>query len=86
MRCAQQALKDTGYDTRAIDGQMGPATEGALRNFQQAQGLPQSGNLDQQTLSKLGVEGQGDATSGSTSSGAMCQGSASSAKSSCPAK
>ena len=47
VRSAQQALKDKGYDAGAIDGQMGPATQGALRSFQQAQGLPQSGTLDQ---------------------------------------
>jgi peptidoglycan hydrolase-like protein with peptidoglycan-binding domain len=39
----------------SIDGQLGPSTEGALRQFQQKEGLPQSGNLDQETLSKLGV-------------------------------
>jgi hypothetical protein len=55
VRSAQQALKQKGFDAGAVDGQMGPSTEGALRKFQQAQGLPQSGNLDQQTLSALGV-------------------------------
>lgn len=60
-------MKDNGYDAGAIDGQMGPATEGALRSFQQAQGLPQTGHLDQQTLAALGVEGQGASSSSSTS-------------------
>jgi peptidoglycan hydrolase-like protein with peptidoglycan-binding domain len=55
VRSAQQALKQKGYDVGSIDGQLGPSTEGALRQFQQKEGLPQSGNLDQETLSKLGV-------------------------------
>jgi len=56
VRSAQQALKDKGFDVGTVDGQIGPNTQSALRNFQQAQGLPQSGNLDQQTLSALGVD------------------------------
>jgi peptidoglycan hydrolase-like protein with peptidoglycan-binding domain len=56
VRSAQQALKQKGYDVGTIDGQLGPTTDSALRNFQQAQGLPQSGTLDQQTLSALGVD------------------------------
>jgi peptidoglycan hydrolase-like protein with peptidoglycan-binding domain len=96
VRSAQQARKDKGYDTGAIDGQMGPATQGALRSFQQAQGLPQSGHLDQQTLAALGVEGRGAAsssgasaspsTSSSTGSSAMSQGSTSSPQASSAAK
>ena len=94
VRSAQQALKDKGYDAGAIDGQMGPATESALRSFQQAQGLQQSGNLDQQTLAALGLEGQGAAsspnanssTSSSTGNSAMSHSSASSAQASNAAK
>ena len=56
VRSVQQALKDKGHDAGAIDGQMGPSTESALRSFQQAQGLPPSGTLDQQTLSALNVQ------------------------------
>jgi len=45
---------------------MGPNTESALRNFQQSKKLPQTGNLDQQTLSALGVNENGAAaTNGS---------------------
>lgn len=56
VRSVQQALKQKGYDTGSIDGHVGPSTEKALRDFQQAQGLPQSGSLDAQTLSALGVD------------------------------
>ena len=67
VRDVQQALKQKGFEVGAVDGQMGPETQSALREFQQSQGLPQSGNLDQQTLSALGVNAQ-DASSQSTSS------------------
>jgi len=55
VRMAQQALNDRGYGAGNIDGVWGPDTENAVRRFQQAQGLPQSGALDAQTLSALGV-------------------------------
>jgi peptidoglycan hydrolase-like protein with peptidoglycan-binding domain len=67
VRSVQQALKQKGFDAGAVDGEMGPSTEAALRNFQQAQGLPQSGNPDQQTLSALGVD-QAQGTSSSQDS------------------
>jgi peptidoglycan hydrolase-like protein with peptidoglycan-binding domain len=72
VRQAQQALKDKGYDVGAVDGQMGPHTQSALNQFQQAQGLPQSGDLDTQTLAALGVSEAGSAatpSSGATPSG-----------------
>jgi peptidoglycan hydrolase-like protein with peptidoglycan-binding domain len=80
VRQAQQALKQRGFDAGAVDGQMGPSTESALKNFQQAQGLPQSGNLDDQTLAALGVQqggSQGTQSQGATQqTPGMSQGSA----------
>ena len=73
VRSAQQALKQKGFDVGSVDGEMGPNTESAIRNFQQSHGLTQSGNLDQQTLSALGVEQNGN--SGSSMSGSQPQGS-----------
>lgn len=61
VRSAQQALKNKGYDPGAADGKLGPQTESALKRFQQAQGLTQSGELDQKTMSALGVS-QGGST------------------------
>jgi phage tail tape-measure protein len=55
VRMAQQALNDRGYDAGNADGVWGPDTANAVRRFQQAQGLPDSGALDTQTLSALGV-------------------------------
>ncbi len=66
VRSAQEALNAKGYDAGTADGVVGPNTESAVRQFQQAQGLPQTGNLDQQTLSALGVSQQGDGRMSST--------------------
>jgi hypothetical protein len=55
IREAQRALNEKGFSPGAPDGIMGPHTERALRDFQQAQGLGVTGTLDGQTLSALGV-------------------------------
>jgi hypothetical protein len=55
VRSAQQALNDRGYNAGAADGQWGPATQDATRRFQQASGLPATGELDRSTLTALGV-------------------------------
>jgi peptidoglycan hydrolase-like protein with peptidoglycan-binding domain len=73
VRDVQQALKRKGFEVGAIDGQMGPETQTALREFQQSQGLPQSGNLDQQTLSALGVSAQGPSSQSSSVQGERSQ-------------
>ena len=53
---AQWSLSDRGYDPGNTDGIWGPNTEAAVRDFQQAQGLPPTGTLDQNTLSALGID------------------------------
>jgi peptidoglycan hydrolase-like protein with peptidoglycan-binding domain len=58
IRSVQQALNDQGYDAGAVDGQMGPNTQDALRRFQQAQNLPQTGEPDTRTLAALGISSQ----------------------------
>jgi Putative peptidoglycan binding domain len=55
VRSVQQALNDKGYNAGSVDGQWGPATEDAVRRFQQASGLPQTGELGRSTLVALGV-------------------------------
>ncbi|HET9664957.1 MAG TPA: peptidoglycan-binding domain-containing protein [Burkholderiales bacterium] len=68
VRKAQQALKDKGFDAGPVDGIMGPKTQQAIKKFQESQAnLKESGQLDQQTLSALGVEGQDSAAMGATS-------------------
>ena len=55
VRSVQQALNDKGYNAGPVDGQWGPSTENAVMRFQQASGLPQTGDLERSTLAALGV-------------------------------
>jgi peptidoglycan hydrolase-like protein with peptidoglycan-binding domain len=66
VRQVQQQLKDQGHDI-AVDGQMGPQTQAALKEFQKKQGLEASGELDAGTMSALGVTGSADAGSSTQS-------------------
>lgn len=59
MRAAQEVLKDRGMYEGEVDGIMGPKTQAALREFQKKEGLQETGRLDQQTMSRLGVEKTG---------------------------
>lgn len=52
---AQQALKDKGHDPGTIDGRMGPRTRAAVADYQKAEGLKQTGRLDDETRTKLGM-------------------------------
>jgi len=56
VRSVQQALNDKGYNAGSVDGQWGPATEDAVKRFQQSAGLPPTGELERPTLVALGVE------------------------------
>jgi peptidoglycan hydrolase-like protein with peptidoglycan-binding domain len=56
VKAAQQALKDKGHDPGTVDGKLGPKTQGALRDFQKAQGIEATGGLDTTTMQALGVE------------------------------
>jgi hypothetical protein len=50
---AQRALIERGFDPGDIDGEIGARTRKAIRAFQAAQGLPQTGELDPPTLERL---------------------------------
>jgi peptidoglycan hydrolase-like protein with peptidoglycan-binding domain len=50
---AQRQLKALGFDPGSVDGSFGPQTEAALRAYQQAYRLPQTGRLDDVTLHSL---------------------------------
>ena len=54
---AQAALNAAGYNVGAPDGQAGTRTVAAIRQFQAAKELPQSGKLDDATLTALGLGG-----------------------------
>ncbi|MGH7831993.1 MAG: peptidoglycan-binding domain-containing protein [Candidatus Binatia bacterium] len=53
---AQEALKHKGHDPGSIDGVIGPQTRQAIRTFQNASGVKETGRLDPETAEKLGVE------------------------------
>lgn len=55
-RAVQEALKAKGNDPGPIDGRMGPKTLAALKAFQEANGLKATGQLDNQTAEKLGID------------------------------
>ena len=50
---AQTALTDLGYRPMGIDGKAGGGTRRALRKFQKASGLPITGKLDNETMTRL---------------------------------
>jgi hypothetical protein len=52
---AQQALRQRGFDPGPIDGVHGPLTTAAVRNFQKAENLTVTGQLDDATKEKLNM-------------------------------
>lgn len=55
---AQQELKSQGLYRGQVDGRNGPETQQAVMAFQRQHGLPETAQLDQQTLSQLNSGGQ----------------------------
>jgi peptidoglycan hydrolase-like protein with peptidoglycan-binding domain len=55
IRFAQISLRDRGYYTGQINGQMSFATRNAIRQFQREAGIPQTGDLDARTARELGI-------------------------------
>lgn len=64
---AQQKLSEGGKEV-TVDGQMGPKTQAALKEFQQERGLQASGQLDRETIAALDLDQSSSAASGGTSS------------------
>ena len=60
-------MKDKGYDAGTVDGRMGPKTQAALRDFQKAQGMESTGDLDPKTTQALGMDGGTTARAGASS-------------------
>jgi len=53
VQAAQQRLNELGYDAGTADGVMGNKTRAALRDFQRARNLPQTGRVDSATSQAL---------------------------------
>lgn len=51
----QKQLKSKGYDVGPVDGLWGSRSIGALKKFQKAKGLKQTGAVNQQTAEALGI-------------------------------
>ena len=68
VKSVQEALKGKGHNPGPIDGVMGPQTQQALKEFQRAQNIQQTGQLDSSTASALGVQLSSDMGAGSSSS------------------
>jgi peptidoglycan hydrolase-like protein with peptidoglycan-binding domain len=56
LKVVQERLKAEGVYAGSVDGIMGPQTETALRRYQEKQGLPVSGAVDEETLKQLQLE------------------------------
>ena len=56
VKALQQALKGQGENVKR-DGVWGPGTQAALKHYQEQNGLPVTGQLDQATRSKLDLQG-----------------------------
>lgn len=54
---AQEALNAAGYNVGTPDGHAGTRTVSAIRGFQAAKSIPISGELDDATLTALGING-----------------------------
>lgn len=53
-KAVQTALNKNGASLK-VDGKMGKGTRAALKDYQKANGLPQTGRVDDATKTKLGV-------------------------------
>jgi peptidoglycan hydrolase-like protein with peptidoglycan-binding domain len=53
IRLAQERLQAEGFDLGPVDGVLNPQTEAAIRQYQQKQGIPVSGALDEATMREL---------------------------------
>jgi peptidoglycan hydrolase-like protein with peptidoglycan-binding domain len=56
VRAVQKKLADLGYYKGRVDGSAGSMTHAAIRRFQLAENLKVTGELNHQTLARLGVE------------------------------
>ena len=56
VRAVQRRLKELGYYKGSADGDFGPATETAVKEFQKANGLTADGKVGEKTLAKMNAK------------------------------
>ena len=56
VRAVQKRLKELGYYKGSADGDFGPATEEAVKEFQKANGLTADGKVGEKTLAKMNAK------------------------------
>jgi peptidoglycan hydrolase-like protein with peptidoglycan-binding domain len=56
LKLVQERLQREGVYAGPVDGELSAQTEAALRAYQQKQGLPVSGAVDEETLKQLQLE------------------------------
>lgn len=66
---AQEALQAKGYNPGPIDGIHGPRTSAAIRDFQKAEGLTVTGQIDGDTRARLMAQSAAPAPAASPASG-----------------
>lgn len=54
MRLIQQRLEEKGYKPGNLDGTADDTTRSAIRKFQQDEGIPTTGTIDELTANRLG--------------------------------
>ena len=68
MQAVQQVLKQKGYDV-SVDGMADNSTRAAIRKFQEDEGLPVTGVIDERTANKLGFQMRSQSPSGTSEPG-----------------
>ena len=53
VKATQKALNEEGYNAGAVDGLMGPKTRAAIRSYQEAKEMEQTGEIDRRLLISL---------------------------------
>jgi Putative peptidoglycan binding domain len=56
VREAQQTLRQLGYQPGPIDGVVGPRTKSALAQYQRAERIKVTGQLDSETMARLDIQ------------------------------
>ncbi len=83
VEAVQQRLKDLGYYSGSVDGDYGNGTKKAVKAFQKAKGLKQTGNVNSATVEALSGGGSSSSSSSSSSSTSSSSSSSSSGLRTC---